>query len=149
PFQRAAGSRGGTAENPLMRRHSLSVATSAAALLVGGLMPLTAAAQFTQPSPQGGTLPSSQTQASMRSTPSPHAGNFNYPQPQLPPPANSGGYGGWGGFYPGATGGALMGAADLVNSQGNFAIQQQQAVLEREQIKSARMVNRRKSIDEY
>jgi len=51
----------------------------------------------------------------------------------------------WGDPY----GGFLRGAADVINAQGRFAIQQQQAVLTREQIKSERIANRRKMIDEY
>jgi hypothetical protein len=121
---------------------------SLAAIALLGTLPTVAQAQFRQPSPQAGNLPAGQTQATIQTMPQ-VPGQFNYPQPQLSPPASYGGYGGWGGFYPGATGGTLMGTADVVNSQGNFAIQQQQAVLEREQIKSARIDNRRKSMDEY
>jgi hypothetical protein len=46
-------------------------------------------------------------------------------------------------------GGYLRGAADVINAQGRFAVQQQEAVMKREQIKSARLDYRRKLFDEY
>jgi hypothetical protein len=55
------------------------------------------------------------------------------------------GYGNWWDPY----GGFLRGTADVINAQGKFAQDQQKAVLIREQIKSERIANRRKMVDEY
>lgn len=134
-----------------MRRTNRLTIACTAALALAGSVPELALGQFRQPPPQSGVMPAGQTQATIQTQPAQNMGQFNYPQPQLTPPGNYGGGSGWwpGGFYPGATGGTLMGMADAVNAQGNFAIQQQQAVLERERIKSARIDNRRKSMDEY
>jgi hypothetical protein len=51
--------------------------------------------------------------------------------------------------YNGPVGGALTGASDVINAQGGFAIQQQQAVLVREQIKAERIANKRRAIDAW
>jgi hypothetical protein len=51
--------------------------------------------------------------------------------------------------YNGPVGGALTGASNVISSQGGFAIQQQQAVLEREKIKAARIDNKRRAFDEW
>jgi hypothetical protein len=45
-------------------------------------------------------------------------------------------------------GGSLRGAADVIDAQGRFAVQQQQAVLVREQVKTARLDNRRRQFDQ-
>jgi hypothetical protein len=50
--------------------------------------------------------------------------------------------------YNGPYGGYMTGTSDVINSQGNFAIQQQQAVMEREKIKQARIDTRRQTLDE-
>jgi hypothetical protein len=52
-------------------------------------------------------------------------------------------------YYADLYGGYLRGTADLIDAQGRFAVQQQQAILLREQIKSERLANRRKLFDEY
>jgi hypothetical protein len=46
-------------------------------------------------------------------------------------------------------GGYLRGGADVINSQGQLMVNQQQAFLMREQVHSARIDNRRKAFDEY
>jgi hypothetical protein len=57
-------------------------------------------------------------------------------------------------YYPGfgyydPYGGYLSGAADVINAQGQFMISTQQAYLQREQVRQARIDSRRKSFDEY
>jgi hypothetical protein len=51
--------------------------------------------------------------------------------------------------YNGPVGGYLSGAADVVNSQGQFMQSQQQAYLTREQVKQASIESRRKNFDEH
>jgi hypothetical protein len=46
-------------------------------------------------------------------------------------------------------GGYLSGAADVINAQGQFMVSTQQAYLQREQVRQARIDSRRKSFDEY
>jgi hypothetical protein len=46
-------------------------------------------------------------------------------------------------------GGYLRGGADVINAQGRFMVNQQQAYLTREQVRSERIANRRKIFDEY
>jgi hypothetical protein len=46
-------------------------------------------------------------------------------------------------------GGYLRGAADVINAQGRFLVNTQQAYLTREQVRSERIANRRKVFDEY
>ncbi|HLJ92795.1 MAG TPA: hypothetical protein VKU02_06320 [Gemmataceae bacterium] len=46
-------------------------------------------------------------------------------------------------------GGYLRGAADVINAQGRFLVNTQQAYLTREQVRSERLANRRKVFDEY
>jgi hypothetical protein len=70
---------------------------------------------------------------------------INTPYGAYDPSAYSEPYGWWGDPY----GGYLRGVADIVNAQGRFAIAQQQAVLVREQIREARLVNRRRAFDEF
>ena len=55
----------------------------------------------------------------------------------------------YGGYYPGAVGGALSGAADVINSQGQFMVQQQQAFKMREQVRQSSIQTRRMHVDEY
>src|SRR5437868_6486858 len=50
--------------------------------------------------------------------------------------------------YKGPYGGYLSGAADVINSQGQFMTSQQQAYLTREQVKQASTESRRKAFDE-
>jgi hypothetical protein len=50
--------------------------------------------------------------------------------------------------YKGPYGGYLSGAADVINSQGQFMTSQQQAYLTREQVKQASIESRRKAFDE-
>jgi hypothetical protein len=56
-------------------------------------------------------------------------------------------------YYPGYTydpyGGYLSGAADVINAQGQFLVNTQQAYRTREQVRQARIDNRRRSFDEY
>jgi hypothetical protein len=81
----------------------------------------------------------------------PPAGFSSVPAYPVAPPVAAGPYG----YYPpyynynGPVGGALTGASNVISSQGGFAIQQQQAVLEREKIKSARIDNKRRAFDEW
>ena len=58
------------------------------------------------------------------------------------------------GYYPGYSyydpyGGYLSGAADVINAQGQFMVSTQQAYLQREQVRQARLENRRRTFDEY
>ncbi len=48
----------------------------------------------------------------------------------------------------GPAGGYMAGSANVISSQGQFAIDQQQAIMVREQIKQARIVTRREKLDE-
>jgi hypothetical protein len=50
--------------------------------------------------------------------------------------------------YNGPYGGYMSGTSDVINAQGSFAVQQQEAVMERERIKQARIETRRKALDE-
>jgi hypothetical protein len=57
-------------------------------------------------------------------------------------------------YYPGygyydPYGGYLSGAADVINAQGQFMMSTQQAYLQREQVRQARLENRRRTFDEY
>src|SRR5947209_16438679 len=56
-------------------------------------------------------------------------------------------------YYPGYNydpyGGYLRGAADVINAQGKFLVNTQQAYLTREQVRQARLDSRRRSFDEY
>jgi len=75
----------------------------------------------------------------------------------LPNTAGYGGLNSYGGgynpYYPGDynawAGGTLTGAANLVGAQGQLMVSQQQAFLQREQVRSAKTDNRRKTFDEY
>ena len=66
-------------------------------------------------------------------------------QPGYIPPYNP--------YFPGQydpwSGGTLTGAANLVGAQGQLMVSQQQAFLQREQVRSAKIDNRRRSFDEY
>ncbi len=53
------------------------------------------------------------------------------------------------GYYSDPYGGYLRGAADVVNAQGQFLVNTQQAYLSREQVRQARLDNRRRNFDEY
>jgi hypothetical protein len=118
---------------------------TAAGLLAG---PALAAAQdgsFRVPPSGSAALPAERTQAVARtitSTPAPFVSN-----PFMNP--YSMGFPGWGGYFPGAVGGALQGQASVISSQGQFAIQQQQALMENEKVKSARIDRRRQMMEEY
>jgi hypothetical protein len=90
----------------------------------------------------GGTSGQSSTtppmaSASFRSMP---IANSSYPAQPYP-------------YYPGYTydpyGGYVSGAADVINAQGQFLVNTQQAYLMREQVRQARIDSRRKSFDEY
>jgi hypothetical protein len=59
-----------------------------------------------------------------------------------------GGYGGYGSYYD-PYNGYLRGGADVINAQGRFLVNTQQAYLTREQVRSERLANRRKVFDEY
>jgi hypothetical protein len=70
--------------------------------------------------------------------------------------ANSPGYdsSGYNPYYGGYNyydlyGGYLRGGADVINAQGRFLVNTQQAYLTREQVRSERIANRRKIFDEY
>src|SRR5207245_8075112 len=56
-------------------------------------------------------------------------------------------------YYPGYSydpyGGYLSGAADVINAQGQFLVNTQQAYLQREQVRQARIESRRRNFDEY
>jgi hypothetical protein len=62
------------------------------------------------------------------------------------------GYGGYGYGYPyytDPTAASLYGSAEVIKSQGNFLVNQQQGYLMREQYRQARLETRRKALDEY
>jgi hypothetical protein len=65
---------------------------------------------------------------------------------QYPPP--NPGYGGYGGFYPGRTGGALYGSAAVIDSQSNLMLDQERARVLREQANQAKLDTKRKAFDE-
>lgn len=67
-----------------------------------------------------------------------------------PPSAYAPGYPGYypGGYYPGAVGGALQGQASVINAQGEFMIQTEQARQEREKANQEKLVTKKKSFDE-
>src|SRR5437879_13857463 len=50
--------------------------------------------------------------------------------------------------YKGPVGGALSGSADVINAQGQFLTSTQQAYLQREQVRQAKIDSRRKNFDE-
>src|SRR5262249_40078403 len=88
----------------------------------------TAAAQdnmFRSPPAQIGSLPASRTQAVMQST-APASPGYIPSVPIQPGYPTYPGYG-YGGYYPGVAGGYLQGQASVISSQGQFAINQQQA----------------------
>src|SRR5262249_53309293 len=53
------------------------------------------------------------------------------------------------GYYYDPYAGYLSGAADVINAQGQFMVSTQQAYLQREQVRQARLDNRRRAFDEY
>ncbi len=61
--------------------------------------------------------------------------------------------GGYSPYFPGDfnqwAGGTLTGAANLVGAQGQLMVSQQQAFLQRENVRSAKIDNKRKAFDEY
>lgn len=63
------------------------------------------------------------------------------------------GYGGYNPYFPGDynawAGGTLTGAANLVGAQGQLMKSQQDAFLQREQVRAAKTDNRRRTFDEY
>jgi hypothetical protein len=63
------------------------------------------------------------------------------------PPSPYGYYPGYGYYDP--YGGYLSGAADVINAQGQFMMSTQQAYFQREQVRQARLDNRRRAFDEY
>ena len=77
----------------------------------------------------------------------------------FPPPRPSGPYSPYmnmGGFFPwnpysygDAYGGYFSGAADVINAQGQYLINNQQAFLLREKVRSAMIDNKRKTFDEW
>src|SRR5438552_1614810 len=75
--------------------------------------------------------------ASFRSVPTTNAYYPPSPYPYYP------------GYYADPYSGYLSGAADVINAQGRFLVNTQQAYLTREQVRQARLDNRRRSIDEY
>jgi hypothetical protein len=97
---------------------------------------------FRQPPADAASLPAGRTQGVMQMTAPPSQG---YQPAPAPPPAAYPLYP----QYNGPVGGALSGSADVINSQGQFAIAQQQAVLEREKIKSARIDNKQKAMEQF
>lgn len=61
-----------------------------------------------------------------------------------------GGYPGYGGYdIGGLSGGSLYGAAAVMNAQGQFKVQRQQARLLAEQVRAAQLENKRRAFDEY
>jgi hypothetical protein len=64
---------------------------------------------------------------------------------------SSGGYGGYNPYMPyyDPYGAALMGSADIINSQGRFAVSIEQSRITHEQVRQARIETRRKLFDEY
>jgi len=101
---------------------------------------------FRSPPPQTGNLPASRTQAVIQST-APATPGYMASIAQTPYSP----YSPYGGYYTdyGPVGGFLMGSASVINAQGQFAINQQQAVLVREDIKSRRIDNRQKAMEQY
>lgn len=83
----------------------------------------------------GDTAPAAR--ASFRSMPIANAYSAPSPYPYYP------------GYYSDPYGGYLSGAADVINAQGKFLVNTQQAYLTREQVRQARLDNRRNSFDEY
>ena len=53
------------------------------------------------------------------------------------------------GYYYDPYGGYLRGGADVINAQGRFLVSTQEAYLNREQVRQARIESRRRSFDEY
>jgi hypothetical protein len=75
------------------------------------------------------------------------ATTFNRAPPFLYSPIAVGGFGPYS-FFPDPTSGFLTGAADVMRAQGQFEINRQQANLLREQVRAARMDNRRRAFDQ-
>jgi hypothetical protein len=127
---------------------SLTIKSFALAGLL--LVPGLASAQygsFRVSPPGSGAAPAWQTQSVSRSMSSSAPPGFNYAPAPAPPaypyPVPTGGY------YPGVAGGYMQGQASVISSQGQFAVQQQQALMENEKVKSSRMDNHRKQLEEY
>jgi hypothetical protein len=64
-------------------------------------------------------------------------------------PWGGGGYDGYGWGLGNTSGGALMGAASVMNAQGQFKVSRQQARLMAEQVRAAQLENKRRAFDEY
>lgn len=63
-----------------------------------------------------------------------------YPPGYYPP-------GAYGGYYPGRAGGTLYGSAAVINAQGNVAVQQEQARIEREKANQAKLETKKQTFD--
>jgi hypothetical protein len=87
-------------------------------------------------------------QATVTSRPDGSAGQARFQPVTLDAPNYGSPYGG-GAYIPGPVGGALSGAADVINSQGKFMVYQQQAFQMREQVRQAKIETRRMNVDEY
>ncbi len=126
-----------------MAFHSLKTVIGfvAGAALVG-MFGTGARAQYRAPATQQIAQPRPSTVASAQATPRPPA----YVQPQ----GTTGYYPGYGPVeYKGPYGGYLSGGADVINAQGNFLVEKEQANLSHEQVKQAKIDTRRKSFDNW
>jgi hypothetical protein len=117
---------------------------SAALLLIGAALGLPAAAraQFQTPSNAASYYAGAKTQAAATLATAQQPG-FGY----SPYAYGGGGWGPWGTYIP-PTGAALMGAADVVGAQGQFAKDYTQANLMNEQVRQAKIDTQRKQFDE-
>jgi hypothetical protein len=85
----------------------------------------------------------------------PYASMYAAPYAAINPYATSPGYDGSSAYNPYMSSyydpynGYLRGAADVINAQGRFLVNTQQAYLTREQVRSERVASRRKIFDEY
>ncbi len=126
------------------RRNSYLGVLTGAALL--GMLTPPAGAQYRPQAPQSSPQPST---GAMTSTPvltPPAARTSGFVAPQAFP----GFFPGYGPVqYNGVAGGYLSGGADVINAQGNFLVQKQQANLTTEQVKQARIDTRRKTFDNW
>jgi hypothetical protein len=122
-----------------------------AGLVLGAALGLAPAAraQFQTDVGARGNLPGYQTQAVVNSTTAPRTPTIVN---NVTPGGGGAGFNPYmGGYFPtyyGRTGGALMGSAALTSAQGQFLNDVQQSSLTYEQVRSARMDNRRKQFDE-
>src|SRR5262249_47039024 len=121
-------------------------------LLVLGAAASTARAQYRPVPPQMGSMPPPQTSAfSQGAMPSSPGYQPQYAQPGAAPAYGGGGYPypGYANYFRAPIAGALQGTASVINAQGQYLNQTQDARIRYEQWQQTRMDTKSKAIEQY